>query len=89
MLTSSEDIYYLGDTIWKGQNLLDYELAEIETHTVSRNSSDVSDSYIFWINKANETSFYQDNCCYHTIYVSSKTEHNYSINDSTVILIGN
>ncbi len=86
-LTSDKDIYYLEDTIKKGKNLLDYDLAEIETYRVTRGSGTTPDSYIFWVNKEIISSFYSPNTGFFTFYVSSETENNYQINDSTVIKI--
>jgi len=87
MLTLDKDIYYLNDTIRKGENLLDHDIAEIETLEVTRGSGMTPHSYIFWINKLNDLDFYNINTNFFTIYVSSTTEDKYMINDSTVIKI--
>lgn len=86
VLSLDRDIYILSDTIRKNTNLLKYDFVEIETYQVERSGGHVDDSYILWLNKDDNTDFYV-NKGYFTLYFSTKTEHNYQINDSTVIRI--
>lgn len=82
-----KDILYQTDTIKKGVNLLDFDIAEIETSQVTRQGSLVDDSYIFWVNKINDTEFNNANDGYYTVYLESITNDEHIINDSTVIKI--
>ncbi len=86
VLKTDKDIYILSDTIKKNTDLLKYDFVEIETYKVQRNGEYVDNCYIIWLNKDNDTNFYV-NKGYYTLYFSTNTEHNYQINDSTVIKI--
>ena len=86
ILSLDKDIYILSDTIKKNTNLLKYDFVEIETYKVERSGGYIADSYILWLNKNDNSDFYK-NKGYYTVYFSTKTENNYQINDSTVILI--
>ena len=78
---------YYPDTILKGVNLLDYDITEIETLQINKQSSPKDDAYIFWINRIQDSDFNRFNNGYYTIYIESITKSGYEINDSTVVLI--
>ena len=85
VLSLDKDIVLFDETFRAGTNLLETRYAEIE-HLVRKNGSFMENRYFLWLNRENITDFYT-NKGYYTVYFKAITEHNYEINDSTVICI--
>lgn len=83
----SRDIYLLNDTIFKSTNLLNTEHADIETIMTERSGGYIPYYYIIWINK-NLQIDYKRNKSYLTVYFKTTTQYNNTVNDSTVVYIG-
>lgn len=86
ILSLDNDIVFLKDTFQTGTNLLETQYAKIELIETTVNGKYVGDCYLLWINKENISNFFTSKG-YYTVYFKAQTEHNYSINDSTVIWI--
>ena len=85
-LSLDKEIVLLGNTFQSGTNLLETEYAIIELIEGMVNGNYMEKRYLLWINKENISNFFTSNG-YYTVYFKAKTEHNYNINDSTVIWI--